>query len=116
MMKDTYTIEGMTCASCAQAVEESVGKLAGMDAANVNLATEKLTVTYDDQQVSEADITQAVEDAGYKVVKNLSAATFEIEGMTCASCVQAIEKSVGKLASVSSVNVNLATEKNDSDL
>ncbi|MBR2130374.1 heavy metal translocating P-type ATPase [Aerococcus sp.] len=111
MMKDTYTIEGMTCASCAQAVEKSVGKLAGMDAANVNLATEKLTVTYDDQQVSEADITQAVEDAGYKVVKNLSAATFEIEGMTCASCVQAIEKSVGKLASVSSVNVNLATEK-----
>ena len=110
-MKDTYTIEGMTCASCAQAVEKSVAKLTGMDAANVNLATEKLTVTYDDQQVSEADITQAVEDAGYKVVKNLSATSFEIEGMTCASCAQAIEKSVGKLASVSSVNVNLATEK-----
>src|SRR5699024_2890078 len=110
-MKDTYTIEGMTCASCAQAVEKSVAKLTGMDAANVNLATEKLTVTYDDQQVSEADITQAVEDAGYKVVKNLSATSFEIEGMTCASCAQAIEKSVGKLAAVSSVNVNLATEK-----
>ncbi|MFV8785529.1 heavy metal translocating P-type ATPase [Aerococcus urinaeequi] len=111
MMKDTYTIEGMTCASCAQAVEKSVAKLTGMDAANVNLATEKLTVTYDNKQVSEADITQAVENAGYKAVKNLSATSFEIEGMTCASCVQAIEKSVGKLASVSSVNVNLATEK-----
>lgn len=110
-MKDTYTIEGMTCASCAQAVEKSVAKLTGMDAANVNLATEKLTVTYDNKQVSEADITQAVENAGYKAVKNLSATSFEIEGMTCASCVQAIEKSVGKLASVSSVNVNLATEK-----
>ena len=110
-MKDTYTIEGMTCASCAQAVEKSVAKLTGMDAANVNLATEKLTVTYDNKQVSEADITQAVENAGYKAVKNLSATSFEIEGMTCASCAQAIEKSVGKLASVSSVNVNLATEK-----
>lgn len=110
-MKDTYTIEGMTCASCAQAVEKSVAKLTGMDAANVNLATEKLTVTYDNKQVSEADITQAVENAGYKAVKNLSATSFEIEGMTCASCAQAIEKSVGKLAAVSSVNVNLATEK-----
>lgn len=110
-MKDTYTIEGMTCASCAQAVEKSVAKLTGMDAANVNLATEKLTVTYDNQQVSEADITQAVENAGYKAVKNLSVTSFEIEGMTCASCAQAIEKSVSKLAAVSSVNVNLATEK-----
>lgn len=110
-MKDTYTIEGMTCASCAQAVEKSVAKLTGMDAANVNLATEKLTVTYDNKQVSEADITQAVENAGYKAVKNLSATSFEIEGMTCTSCAQAIEKSVGKLAAVSSVNVNLATEK-----
>ncbi|MFV8252103.1 heavy metal translocating P-type ATPase [Aerococcus viridans] len=111
MMKDTYTIEGMTCASCAQAVEKSVAKLTGMDAANVNLATDKLTVTYDNKQVSEADITQAVENAGYKAVKNLSATSFEIEGMSCASCAQAIEKSVGKLAAVSSVNVNLATEK-----
>ena len=62
-MKDTYTIEGMTCASCAQTVEKSVAKLTGMEVANVNLATEKLTVTYDNQQVSEADITQAVENA-----------------------------------------------------
>lgn len=111
MMKDTYTIEGMSCASCAQAVEKSVGKLDGIDFANVNLATEKLSVQYDDQQISASDITQAVADAGYKAVKHLSANTFEIEGMTCASCVQAIEKSVGKLDAVSSVNVNLATEK-----
>ena len=51
-MKDTYTIEGMTCASCAQAVEKNVSKLTGMDSAIVNFATEKLSVTYDDQQVT----------------------------------------------------------------
>lgn len=110
-MKDTYTIEGMTCASCAQAVEKNVNKLPGMESAVVNLATEKMSVTYDGQQVSPNDITKAVEDAGYKALKNLTANTFEIDGMTCASCAQAIEKSVGKLDAVSSVAVNLATEK-----
>ncbi|MEG2330064.1 heavy metal translocating P-type ATPase [Anaerorhabdus sp.] len=36
---------------------------------------------------------------------------FNIEGMTCASCVARIEKVVGKVEGVSSVTVNLATEK-----
>ena len=110
-MKDTYIIEGMTCASCAQAVEKNVSKLTGMDSAIVNLATEKLSVTYDDQQVTASDITKAVADAGYKAVKYLTTDTFAIEGMTCASCAQAIEKSVGKMGGVSTVAVNLATEK-----
>lgn len=36
---------------------------------------------------------------------------FNIEGMTCASCAARIEKVVGKVEGVSSVTVNLATEK-----
>ena len=35
----------------------------------------------------------------------------EIEGMTCASCVNRIERKVGKLTGVETVNVNLATER-----
>ena len=34
-----------------------------------------------------------------------------VEGMTCATCSNRIEKVVGKLAGVGSVNVNLATER-----
>ncbi|MDN6540929.1 MAG: cation transporter, partial [Tetragenococcus koreensis] len=45
MLKDTYNIEGMTCASCVQAVEKSVGKLSGVDDVAVNLATEKMDVS-----------------------------------------------------------------------
>lgn len=111
LLKDTYNIEGMTCASCVQAVEKSVGKLSGVDDVAVNLATEKMDVSYDSTVLAGKDIEGAVEDAGYKALKNIATQTFEIEGMTCASCVQAIEKSVGKVAGVDDVAVNLATEK-----
>jgi len=113
LLKDTYNIEGMTCASCVQAVEKSVGKLNGVDDVSVNLATEKMDVSYDSTILAGSDIEGAVEDAGYKALKNIASQTFEIEGMTCASCVQAIEKSVSKVDGIQEVSVNLATEKMD---
>ncbi|GEQ37937.1 MAG: heavy metal translocating P-type ATPase [Tetragenococcus halophilus] len=111
MLKDTYNIEGMTCASCVQAVEKSVGKLDGVEEVAVNLATEKMDVSYDSTVIAGSDIEGAVESAGYKALKNIASQSFDIEGMTCASCVQAIEKSVGKVDGVQEVAVNLATEK-----
>lgn len=110
-MKDTYAIEGMTCASCVQAVEKSVSKLAGVENVAVNLATEKMNIEYNPEILTGETIEKAVADAGYQAVKNVTSKTFEIEGMTCASCVQAVEKGVSKLAGVSKVAVNLATEK-----
>ncbi|MDN6724562.1 MAG: copper ion binding protein, partial [Tetragenococcus halophilus] len=101
----------MTCASCVQAVEKSVGKLDGVQEVAVNLATEKMDVSYDSTVVAGSDIEGAVESAGYKALKNIASQSFDIEGMTCASCVQAIEKSVGKVDGVQEVAVNLATEK-----
>ncbi|WP_268833036.1 heavy metal translocating P-type ATPase [Tetragenococcus halophilus] len=111
VLKDTYNIEGMTCASCVQAVEKSVGKLDGVEEVAVNLATEKMDVSYDSTVIAGSDIEGAVESAGYKALKNIASQSFDIEGMTCASCVQAIEKSVGKVEGVQEVAVNLATEK-----
>ncbi|MEB5970165.1 heavy metal translocating P-type ATPase [Enterococcus gallinarum] len=111
LVKDTYAIEGMTCASCAQSIEKSVNKLTGIQNVSVNLATEKMSVAYDGDSLSSDEIEKAVEDAGYKAVKNVATQGFEIEGMTCASCAQTIEKSVNKLVGVTTASVNLATEK-----
>ncbi|MGZ7192158.1 cation transporter, partial [Streptococcus pyogenes] len=57
-----------TCASCALTVEKAVGKLAGVDTSNVNLATEKLTVSYDAQSLYPSQIIEAVDKAGYKAL------------------------------------------------
>ncbi|CYU54826.1 copper-transporting ATPase [Streptococcus suis] len=111
MQKENIRIAGMTCASCTMTVEKAVGKLEGVEEASVNLATEKLSVSFDENVLSLSDIGQAVEKAGYGLVRNLITETYAIEGMTCASCAMAVEKTLGKLAGVEEVTVNLATEK-----
>jgi len=49
-MKETFTVEGMSCAACSSAVERSVRKLEGIKEANVNLTTKKLSVEFDSGQ------------------------------------------------------------------
>ncbi|HGA1156025.1 TPA: heavy metal translocating P-type ATPase [Streptococcus suis] len=111
MKQASYPIQGMTCASCALTVEKAVGKLAGMEEVSVNLATEKLSVSYDEKLLGLEDIRQAVEKAGYQLVDNLVTESYDISGMTCASCALTVEKALGKLEGVEEVSVNLATEK-----
>jgi Cu+-exporting ATPase len=55
----------MTCASCVARIERKPGKLEGVQAASVNLATERATVTYDAGRVSPAQLISTVEAAGY---------------------------------------------------
>ncbi len=131
-------VEGMTCASCVRRVERSLSKVDGVERASVNLATERASVSYDPAVVASADLTAAVEKAGYKVgrviqptvptpkvappVTVATAApdiatdgtqelSLPIEGMTCASCVRRVERSLSKVDGVERASVNLATER-----
>lgn len=106
-----YNIEGMTCASCAQTVEKVVSKVPSVEEASVNLATEKLTVSFNENSANEEAVIKAVDDAGYQVVMPGEHMQYDIDGMTCASCSQTIEKVINKLDGVQSASVNLATEK-----
>ena len=113
LKKDTMKITGMTCASCAKAVERAVKKIDNTIDASVNIATEKLSVSYDEFKVSPKDIQLAIEKAGYGVIHELKVnkTIIPISGMTCASCAKAVERSVGKVDGVEKVEVNFATEK-----
>lgn len=114
MKKETLGITGMTCASCAKAVERSVRKVDGISTANINIATEKLTVEFDDTKTDIEKIKESVTKVGYGIQEaeeNIREIILPISGMTCASCVKAVERAIGKLEGVNEVSVNLATEK-----
>ncbi|MBU6121257.1 heavy metal translocating P-type ATPase [Hymenobacter siberiensis] len=66
---ETLDIEGMTCASCASAVEKSLSRAPGVQSAMVNFATEKATVHYLPGQASPATLKEAVVNAGYGVLE-----------------------------------------------
>lgn len=65
--KISVPVEGMTCASCVARVEKTLSKLDGIKNVSVNLATEKATFEFDQEAVSQKDIAEAIEDAGYKI-------------------------------------------------
>ncbi|MBL6933043.1 MAG: copper-translocating P-type ATPase [Rhodospirillales bacterium] len=58
-------IEGMTCASCSGRVEKALGKLAGVNSAAVNLATEKATIYVETGVAGPADLIRAIEKTGF---------------------------------------------------
>lgn len=112
--RETFPVQGMTCASCVNHVERNLKKLDGVLDANVNLATEKATVRYLPGAVGLEDFRTAVERAGYKVAEERPTtrkAAFGVTGMTCASCVNHIEKNLSKLPGVVLAQANLASEK-----
>ncbi|BCZ49081.1 copper-translocating P-type ATPase [Clostridium gelidum] len=111
MNKKALKIEGMTCSACANRVERFVGKLDGVDNANVNFATETLSVQFDETKLNNESIEEAVIKAGYGVKKNIKTYTFKVEGMTCSACANRVERVTKKLHGVENSVVNFATEK-----
>ncbi|MBV9688584.1 MAG: copper-translocating P-type ATPase [Ktedonobacteraceae bacterium] len=61
-----FTLEGMSCASCAMRIEKGLKKVPGVLDAQVNLATERATVLYHPQETGLAQMMQQVEAIGYK--------------------------------------------------
>lgn len=67
-MKMTLRIGGMHCAACSRAVERALKKTEGIEEANVNIATEKAVLNFDDKKLKYNDIVDVVVKAGYQVV------------------------------------------------
>ena len=65
----TLPIGGMTCASCVAHVEKALSRVPGVVEANVNLATEKATVTFVPGVAGMEDFKRAVAEAGYEVLE-----------------------------------------------
>ncbi|MER0122801.1 heavy metal translocating P-type ATPase [Streptococcus sp. ZJ93] len=109
-MKKTYVVKGMTCASCAMTVEKTLQTLAGVSEASVNLAAEQVSICYEEETITEEKLIATVAKTGYQLISHTKEETYQIKGMSCASCAMAVERSVGQLSGVEEATVNLATE------
>lgn len=69
-VKKTFSVSGMHCASCVRLIEKAVGRLDGVTQCNVNLATNKASVTYDPKKVTDDKLESAVASVGYKALVN----------------------------------------------
>ncbi len=106
----TLPITGMTCANCAANIERSLKKVTGISDVAVNFASEKASVSFDDDQLDVNDLVNTVERAGYGVVS--SHLELPITGMTCANCAATIERTLNKkVDGVLEASVNFASER-----
>ena len=102
-------ITGMSCASCAARIENGLAGVEGVSKATVNFAAEKATVVFHPGQTDISHLIEKVKDLGYgaKVEK----VTLPIRGMTCAACVNRVEKALRSAKGVVRASVNFATER-----
>lgn len=61
-----YTVDGMSCGHCVNAVTEEVGEVAGVTDVAVDLESKKVTVT-SEGPVDDASVRAAIDEAGYEV-------------------------------------------------
>ncbi len=71
MKTANYNVTGMSCAACASAVEKALNKNEGLEA-KVNIATEKVSLQFDESRYDFEKIRKIVEDSGYGLIESLT--------------------------------------------
>jgi Cu+-exporting ATPase len=105
----TLPITGMTCANCVATVGRSLKKETGVQAAVVNLSSERATVTFDPAAVGLPALLARVERAGYGIATGT--ADLVIKRLGDDNDARRLEKALDKLEGVLEASVSLATER-----
>lgn len=114
------SVKGMTCHSCVKTIEQGMSDQPGVQAVNVSLKNEEAVITYDASLTDPGKLREAIDDMGFEaslsssssppVTNDVQAVMINIDGMTCNSCVQTIEKNISQLDGIQSISVSLAAK------
>lgn len=102
-------VEGMTCGHCEKRVADALEKTG--KAKDVVASHENSSVEFIDQGLSPEEIENAIEEAGYKIIKNKGEDNMEkilnVEGMSCNHCTASVKKALEGLDGVKEADVSL---------
>lgn len=110
------SVKGMTCHSCVKTIEQGMSNHCGVQAIKVSLKNEEAVIQYDPSLTDPGTLREAIDDMGFEASllspspppKNeVQTVLINVEGMTCNSCVQTIEKNISQHAGVQSISVSL---------
>lgn len=111
-------VPGMGSNHCAGLITASIERLPGVINLNTNIANHRVTVEFDSGQVSDGDIRDAVEKAGYDVDSMSSPtsgtageAIFSVPGMGSDHCAGLVSSSIKRLAGITDISTNIANHK-----
>uniref|UniRef100_A0A8C2X6M5 P-type Cu(+) transporter n=1 Tax=Cyclopterus lumpus TaxID=8103 RepID=A0A8C2X6M5_CYCLU len=138
-------VKGMHCRSCVVNIQDNISMLPGVSSVEVSLEKEKASICYDPLKVTVTQLQQAIEALPPGNFKTqtwdssgplcsvsptpalspprparatqplASVVNIHIEGMTCNSCVQAIEGMISQRKGVISAHVSLSDHKGTFD-
>ncbi|HSB46464.1 MAG TPA: copper-translocating P-type ATPase, partial [Candidatus Bilamarchaeum sp.] len=118
MKKTTIPIGGMHCASCAMNIERRLKKLEGVKSANVNYATNRATVEYEESKVGPGNFKDTIEGLGYNAdiagesgKKGKGTMQLHVSGMSSLHCANIVEKALRKTPGIERVELNFNLEK-----
>ncbi len=67
LVKETWDVEGMSCASCATSVQNILANYEGVHSAKVNLSINSVVVEYDEEETGLSDLDKQLRQAGYSL-------------------------------------------------
>ena len=122
-MEISYTwigVEGMVCHSCVNNIESNVSKLDGVQEVKVSLEDKNARIAYNPKLIDPDKLASEIDSLGFEAKVSpssvresspemgvLKVCCVGIDGMTCRSCVNLIESTLGDMEGVISVQVSL---------
>ncbi|KAJ9147909.1 hypothetical protein P3X46_030023 [Hevea brasiliensis] len=104
-------INGMTCTSCSNTVEQALQAIQGVQKAQVALATEEAEVQYDPKILSYNQLLQAIEDTGFGAIlistgEDMYKIQLKVDGIRTDNSMRMIENSLLALPGVQSIDID----------
>ena len=122
MIKKSFKIGGMHCASCVSKLEGVLNKTEGVESASINFATETALIEFNEDSVSEKKLAEVIKSIGYTLeINNENSSTnntgdteiifIKVIGMDSPHCAMIVQNAIKTLPGVENIDVDFSNSK-----